>query len=83
MTTVLVTGGAGFIGSHITAELLRRGRAVRVLDNFSAGSRENLAALGGDVELVEGDVRSCERTHAATHGVDCVIHLAALPSVPR
>ena len=82
-TTVLVTGGAGFIGSHVTAELLRRGHAVSVLDNFSTGKRENLAAVGGEVELVEGDVRSYERTHAATQGVDCVIHLAALPSVPR
>ena len=82
-TTVLVTGGAGFIGSHVTAELLRRGRAVRVLDNFSTGKRENLAALGGEVELVEGGVRSDERTHAATQGVDAVTHLAALPSAPR
>ena len=79
----LVTGGAGFIGSHVTAELLRRGHRVRVLDNFSTGSRSNLDAVGGDVELVEGDVRSYERTHAATAGIDCVIHLAALPSVPR
>ena len=70
---VLVTGGAGFIGSHVTAELLRRGHAVRVLDNFSTGKRENLAAVVGDVALVEGDIRSYERT----------IHLAALPSVPH
>ena len=83
MGTVLVTGGAGFIGSHVTAELLRRGHTVRVIDNFSTGHRENLAAIGGDVELIEGDIRSYERTHAATKGVDCVIHLAALPSVPR
>ena len=83
MTTVLVTGGAGFIGSHVTAELLRRGHAVRVLGNSSTCSRADLAAVGGDVELVEGDVRSYERTHAATQGVGCVIHLAALPSVPR
>jgi len=83
MATILVTGGAGFIGSHVAAELLRRGHAVRVLDNFSTGSRKNLAAVGGEVELVEGDIRSYERTHAATKGVDCVIHLAALPSVPR
>ena len=46
LTTVLVTGGAGFIGSHVTADLLRRGHAVRVLDNFSTGKRENLAAVG-------------------------------------
>lgn len=83
MATVLVTGGAGFIGSHMTAELLRRGHAVRVIDDFSTGSRENLSAVGGEVELVEGHIRSYERTHAATRGVDCVIHLAALPSVPR
>jgi UDP-glucose 4-epimerase len=80
---VLVTGGAGFIGSHVAAELLRRGQSVRVIDNFSTGSRANLAAIGDDVELIEGDIRSYERTHAATRGVDCVIHLAALPSVPR
>jgi UDP-glucose 4-epimerase len=56
LATVLVTGGAGFIGSHVTAELLRRGHSVRVIDNFSTGSRENLAAVGGEVELVEGDI---------------------------
>jgi len=78
-----VTGGAGFIGSHVTAELLQRGHSVRVLDNFSTGSRSNLDAVGGDAELVEGDIRSYERAHAATAGIDCVIHLAALPSVPR
>jgi hypothetical protein len=72
-TTVLVTAGAGFIGSHVTAGLLRRGHAVRVLDNVSTGKRENLAAVGGDVELVEGDIRSYERTSP----------LAALPSLPR
>ena len=82
-TSVLVTGGAGFIGSHAAAELLRRGRAVRVGGNCSTGKRANLAAVGGDVELVEGDVRSYERTQAATQGVDCAIHLAALPSVQR
>lgn len=83
MRKVLVTGGGGFIGSHVTAELLRHGVEVRVLDNFSTGHRHNLAAVGGEVELIEGDLRSYERTHAATRGVDCVIHLAALPSVPR
>ena len=73
MTTVLVTGGAGFIGSHVTAGLLRRDRAVRVLDNCSTGSRVNLAAVGGEVELVEGAARSYARTHAATQGVRCTI----------
>jgi len=82
LTTVLVTGGASVIGSHVTAELLRCGHAVRVHDDLSTGKRENLAAVGGEVEFVEGDLRSYERTHA-TLGVDCVIHLAALRSVSR
>jgi UDP-glucose 4-epimerase len=77
LATVLVTGGAGFIASHVTAELLLRGHRVRVIDNFSTGGRENLGAVGGEVELIEGDIRSSGRTHAATEGVDCVIHLAA------
>jgi len=59
--------------SQVTAELLRRGRAVRVLDSLSTGSRANPAAVGGDVELVEGEVRSYERSHAAAQGVDCAI----------
>jgi len=79
----LVTGGGGFIGSHVVDELLRRGHEVKVLDNFSTGRRQNLAHVAGDVELVEGDVRSYERANTAVKGVDAVIHLAALPSVPR
>ena len=81
--TYLVTGGAGFIGSHVVDELLRRGESVRVIDNFSTGHRENLSKTLGDVHLVEGDLRSYERAHNAVAGVDYVIHLAALPSVPR
>ena len=81
--TYLVTGGAGFIGSHIVEELLRRGKSVRVIDNFSTGHRENLSKTNDDVHLVEGDLRSYERAHNAVAGVDYVIHLAALPSVPR
>jgi UDP-glucose 4-epimerase len=80
---VLVTGGAGFIGSNIVRALLARGDAVRVLDNFSTGSRGNLAGLENDVELVEGDLRSYERVHAAVRGVEVVFHEGALPSVPR
>ena len=64
LTTASATGGAGFIGSQVTAEPLRRGRAVRVLDSFFAGSRANLAAVCGDVELIEGEVRSYERARA-------------------
>jgi UDP-glucose 4-epimerase len=80
---VLVTGGAGFIGSNLARALLARGDDVRVLDNFSTGSRGNLAGLDRDVDLVEGDLRSYERVHAAVRGVDVVFHQGALPSVPR
>jgi UDP-glucose 4-epimerase len=80
---VLVTGGAGFIGSNLARALLARGDDVRVLDNFSTGNRGNLAGLDHDVELVEGDLRSYERVHAAVRGVEVVFHQGALPSVPR
>ena len=80
---VLVTGGAGFIGSHLVSALLERGDQVVVLDNFSTGRRSNLADLAADVELVEGDLRSYERVHAAMGGVELVFHQGALPSVPR
>jgi len=79
----LVTGGGGFIGSHLVERLLRDGHEVRVLDNFATGHRENLAAVDSDVELVEGDVQSYERVHTAVRGCDLVFHIAALPSVPR
>ncbi len=78
---VLVTGGAGFIGSNLVRALLDRGDEVRVLDNFSTGNRANLAGL--DVEIVEGELRSYERVHNATRGVEVVYHLGALGSVPR
>ena len=80
---VLVTGGAGFIGSHLVSALLERGDRVVVLDNFSSGRRSNLDQLAGDIELVEGDLRSYERVHAAMNGVELVFHEGALPSVPR
>ena len=80
---VLVTGGAGFIGSNLIRTLLERGDDVRVLDNFSTGNRANLADLAGEIELVEGELRSYERVHAATRGVEVVFHEGALPSVPR
>jgi nucleoside-diphosphate-sugar epimerase len=79
----LVTGGAGFIGSHVVDELLRRGHEVKVLDNFSTGRRRNVSSFISQIDLVEGDVRSYERAHTAVRGTDVVIHLAALPSVPR
>jgi UDP-glucose 4-epimerase len=80
---VLVTGGAGFIGSHLVRALLERGDRVGVLDNFASGRRSNLDELAGDIELVEGDLRSYERVHAAMNGVELVFHQGALPSVPR
>jgi UDP-glucose 4-epimerase len=80
---VLVTGGGGFIGSNLARALLDRGDDVRVLDNFSSGNRANLANLAGEIEVVEGDLRSYERVHAATRGTEVVFHQGALPSVPR
>jgi len=78
-----VTGGAGFVGSHLAGRLLRLGHDVRVIDNFSTGRRGNLAALAPGAELVEGDIRSYERASTAVRGCEIVFHLAALPSVPR
>jgi UDP-glucose 4-epimerase len=83
VSRVLVTGGGGFIGSHLAAELLEQGYRVRVLDNFATGRRENLHALEGDVEIVEGDIQSYERVTKAVAGCEVVFHQAALPSVPR
>lgn len=80
---VLVTGGAGFIGSHLTERLLEEGHDVRVLDNFATGHRENLSGVFAQVELIEGDIQSYERVHHAVRGCELVFHQAALPSVPR
>jgi UDP-N-acetylglucosamine/UDP-N-acetylgalactosamine 4-epimerase len=83
MAKCLVTGGAGFIGSHLIDELLANGHEVRTIDNFSTGDRRNLLHISGDVEIVEGDLRSFERAADAVKGCELVFHLAALPSVPR
>ena len=80
---VLVTGGAGFIGSNVVLRLLEHGHDVVVLDNFATGRRENVTAYAGDIELVEGDMRSYERVHTAVQGCEVVLHQGALPSVPR
>lgn len=81
----LVTGGAGFIGSHIAERLWRDGNRVRVLDNFSDGKRENLAFAGGGdrLEVVEGDITDLAATTLACEGVEVVFHEAAMRSVPR
>ncbi|TMK39828.1 MAG: SDR family oxidoreductase [Actinobacteria bacterium] len=80
---ILVTGGGGFIGSHLAEELVREGHDVRVLDNFSTGRRSNLARLVDDLEIIEGDIQSYERAFHAVRGCEVVLHQAALPSVPR
>jgi nucleoside-diphosphate-sugar epimerase len=79
----LVTGGAGFIGSHICERLLKEGHDVRVLDNFFSGKQSNLEDLGGGVDLVRGDIRDGRVVAEAMRGVYVVFHEAALGSVPR
>jgi UDP-glucose 4-epimerase len=79
----LVTGGAGFIGSHIAAALAGRGARVRVLDDLSTGYRENLEAIGGDFDFVRGSVADAGVLRRALEGVEVVFHEAAIPSVPR
>ena len=82
MTNYLVTGGAGFIGSNVVTDLIRRDESVRVLDNFSTGRKENLTAVQNEIDLIEGDLRDPETVERAVKGVDVVLHLGALPSVP-
>ncbi len=83
MAKALVTGGAGFIGSNMVRFLLDKGQDVRVLDNFFAGKRENLAEVAGQIELMEGDIRDRDTVAKACNGVDVIYHLAAMGSVPR
>ena len=83
MSRFLVTGGAGFIGGHITEELVRRGHHVRVLDNFSSGRKENIEKVMGKIELVRADIRSKESCDKACKAIDFVLHQAALRSVPK
>jgi len=81
MRTILVTGGAGFVGSHIAQACVERGDKVRVLDNLSTGNRANLASIGDSVEFIEGDIVDAPLVDKAMQGVDCVFHEAALASV--
>ena len=77
----LITGGAGFIGSHLAAHFRARSEAVRVLDNLATGNRRNISGL--DVEFIEGSILDRALVTRAMHGVDCVFHLAAFVSVPK
>ncbi len=83
MPRALVTGGAGFIGSHLVEGLLARGYDVRVLDNFATGSRENIRCLVNQIDLLEGDVCNLTTVRFAARNVDVIFHQAALPSVER
>jgi UDP-glucose 4-epimerase len=80
---VLVTGGAGFIGSHVVEALVAAGDSVRVLDNFESGSEANLQSVAGRMELMRGDIRDSAALAKAVEGMDTIIHLAAIPSVPQ
>ena len=79
----LVTGGAGFIGSHIATRLIRDGHRVRILDNFSSGKLENLSEIKDEIEIIRGDIRDAAAVRDAIGGVEIVFHEAALGSVPR
>ncbi len=83
MARYLVTGGAGFIGSHIAETLAGRGEAVRVLDDLSTGKRENLAGFADRIDFLEGDIRDLDTCRRAVEGVETVFHQAALASVAR
>lgn len=83
MSKFLVTGGAGFIGSHIVRKLVGQGHSVRVLDNFSSGKKENLDEVFDRIELIKADIRSADACIKATRSVDFVLHQAALRSVPK
>lgn len=83
MARYLVTGGAGFIGSNIVEELVRRKQRVRVLDNFITGKIENIKPFMGRIELIKGDIRDRKTLKRALKGVDYVLHQAALRSVPK
>ncbi len=83
MSTYLVTGGAGFIGSHLAETLVADGHDVRVLDNLSTGKRENMQAFQAGITYIEGDIRDMDTVERAVDGVEYVLHQAALASVPR
>jgi len=79
----LITGGAGFIGSNIAHELIKRGEDVRIIDNFSTGNKVNVSDIEDKIELIDGDIRDFWTVQQVLEGIDYVLHQAALPSVPR
>src|SRR5438552_8695664 len=83
MAVYVVTGGGGFIGSHIAEELLRRGETVKIIDNFSTGKRQNVEPFKNRAEVVETDIAEAENLRDVMKGVDYVIHQAEIPSVPK
>lgn len=82
-TKVLVTGGAGFIGSNLAEELIRQGAKVAIIDNLVTGFRENLDEIDGDFDFIEGDLNDDDKLTKAIENVEIIFHEAALPSVPR
>src|SRR3954447_4884561 len=82
-TRVLVTGGAGFIGSNLTEELIRQGARVAIIDDLTTGFRQNLGEIKGDFDFIEGDINDGSALAKAIEGAEIVFHQAALPSVPR
>jgi nucleoside-diphosphate-sugar epimerase len=83
VTNYLVTGGAGFIGSNLVEALLKQGHAVRVIDNFSTGKRENLDSFTDEIDLLEGDLTKLDDVRQAVKDVEIVLHHGAVPSVPK
>jgi nucleoside-diphosphate-sugar epimerase len=83
MEKYLVTGGAGFIGSHLVETLLSENHFVRVIDNFDTGNRENVNVFSGSLELIEGSITDWNVIRKAMEGIDYVLHQAARGSVPR
>lgn len=82
MARMLITGGAGFIGSNLAEELLEKGHAVKILDNFTTGRKENIDAIRGRIEVINGNVKELDDVKKAVENIDYVFHLAALVSVP-
>src|SRR5438067_310948 len=80
---ILVTGGTGFIGSHLVRRMIGAGRQVRILDNMSSGHPSNLFQVEGEFELIDADVRDLAAVHETMSGCDAVVHLAAMPSLPH